>query len=104
MNLFDTLFSTIDRSTVIRPVEEPAFEVVDVLHTGPSQISDERGTSVLSPTVLNNRLKLLRDTQLTSHDAGQGYTLTEMGRELLEVYKPLNQWAIAWQAARKASS
>jgi DNA-binding HxlR family transcriptional regulator len=58
----------------------------------------------LSPTVLNNRLKLLRDAQLTINDTGQGYTLTAMGRELLEVYKPLNQWAIAWQAARNAPS
>ncbi|MDD3762966.1 MAG: helix-turn-helix domain-containing protein [Nevskiales bacterium] len=54
----------------------------------------------LSPTVLNNRLKLLRDAQLALNDPSRGYTLTDMGRDLLEVYKPLNQWAIAWQAAK----
>lgn len=54
----------------------------------------------LSPTVLNSRLKLLRETQLLDKHLDRGYDLTAMGRELLEVYKPLNHWAIAWQQAR----
>ena len=56
----------------------------------------------LSPTVLNNRLKLLREARLTTNNPSQGYELTDMGRGLLDVYKPLNEWAIAWQAARTA--
>ena len=55
----------------------------------------------LSPTVLNNRLKLLQEAQLTQKDPTRGYGLTEMGEDLLEVYKPLNRWAITWQANRK---
>lgn len=56
----------------------------------------------LSPTVLNNRLKLLQRAQLVEKNATRGYGLTDMGRELLEVYKPLNRWAINWQANREA--
>ncbi|CAA0125092.1 Uncharacterised protein [Halioglobus japonicus] len=55
----------------------------------------------LSPTVLNNRLKLLQVNQLLGKDDVRGYVLTAMGLELLEVYKPLNHWAKRWQANRK---
>lgn len=54
----------------------------------------------LSPTVLNNRLKLLQEAQLAQKVDSRGYALTTMGQELLEIYKPLNRWAIAWQANR----
>jgi DNA-binding HxlR family transcriptional regulator len=54
----------------------------------------------LSPTVLNNRLKLLHEAQLAHKDHSRGYSLTDMGHDLLEVYKPLNRWAINWQAQR----
>jgi DNA-binding HxlR family transcriptional regulator len=54
----------------------------------------------LSPTVLNNRLKLLQEDQLVQKDSSRGYSLTDMGRDLLEVYRPLNRWAISWQAKR----
>lgn len=54
----------------------------------------------LSPSVLNNRLKLLQHAQIAEKDSIRGYNLTDMGRELLEVYKPLNRWAIRWQANR----
>ena len=58
----------------------------------------------LSPTVLNNRLKLLRAARLAVNDPARGYSLTPMGTELLEVYKPLNEWAIRWQRARRRGS
>jgi DNA-binding HxlR family transcriptional regulator len=54
----------------------------------------------LSPTVLNNRLKLLRETEIAQKHKDNGYTLTRMGQKLLEVYKPLNEWAINWQIER----
>ena len=54
----------------------------------------------ISPTVLNSRLKLLRETRSLETHLDRGYDLTAIGRELLEVYKPLNQWAIAWQKMR----
>jgi DNA-binding HxlR family transcriptional regulator len=55
----------------------------------------------LSPSVLNNRLKLLQFAQLAQKGAARGYALTNMGQDLLEVYKPLNRWAITWQAKRR---
>jgi DNA-binding HxlR family transcriptional regulator len=55
----------------------------------------------LSPTVLNNRLKLLHEAQLVQKDSSRGYALTGMGQDLLEVYKPLNHWAVEWQANRR---
>jgi DNA-binding HxlR family transcriptional regulator len=54
----------------------------------------------LSPTVLNSRLKLLREARLVEKGPDRGYGLTGMGRELLEVYKPLNRWAVNWQLQR----
>lgn len=57
----------------------------------------------VSPTVLNNRLKLLKDSQLVEADPERGYRLTELGHSLLEVYKPLGQWAETWRAQRSRS-
>lgn len=54
----------------------------------------------ISPTVLNSRLKLLEASILVEKNKPNGYRLSETGRDLLEVYKPLNQWASTWQAKR----
>jgi DNA-binding HxlR family transcriptional regulator len=97
------------------PRETPAIaEIVDLLskkwvmriiwelRAGPLTFRElQAACEGLSPTVLNNRLKLLQDAQITQKDATRGYGLTEMGEELLEVYKPLNRWAIMWQANRR---
>jgi DNA-binding HxlR family transcriptional regulator len=61
----------------------------------------QKACGKLSPTVLNNRLKLLREAEIAQKHKDNGYTLTRMGQELLEVYKPLNEWAIDWQIKRK---
>ena len=61
----------------------------------------QKACGKLSPTVLNNRLKLLREAEIAQKHKDSGYTLTRMGQELLEVYKPLNKWAIDWQNKRK---
>lgn len=52
----------------------------------------------VSPTVLNQRLKLLKASQILVLENQAGYQLTDIGRELLEVYKPLSEWAQRWQA------
>ncbi len=57
----------------------------------------------LSPSVLNNRLKLLQEAQLIQKGSTKGYSMTKIGEELLEVYKPLKQWAVSWQATRRCS-
>jgi DNA-binding HxlR family transcriptional regulator len=51
----------------------------------------------MSPSVLNTRLKELREALLVElGDAG--YELTPAGRELIRKLQPLNRWAEAWAA------
>ncbi|MCP3143051.1 helix-turn-helix transcriptional regulator [Pyxidicoccus sp. QH1ED-7-1] len=50
----------------------------------------------MSPTVLNTRLKELRDSDLVTLDAEEGYALTPLGRELMEHVLPLFDWAERW--------
>jgi DNA-binding HxlR family transcriptional regulator len=50
----------------------------------------------LSPTVLNTRLKELRDSGVIELSDRAGYTLTHSGSQLLRAIAPLNRWAKAW--------
>ena len=52
-------------------------------------------TGSLSPTLLNKRLKNLRDLDLVAHE-GNGYFLTKSGVELGELMMPLSRWAERW--------
>jgi DNA-binding HxlR family transcriptional regulator len=54
----------------------------------------------MSPSVLNDRLKELREARLVEL-AATGYALTASGRELLRRLKPLNSWAETWDAGTK---
>ena len=49
-----------------------------------------------SPTVLNARLKELRDNQLIERSSDGGYGLTPLGHELREVLMPLVEWSARW--------
>lgn len=49
----------------------------------------------VSPTVLNKRLKELRECALVDHD-GTGYLLTEMGQDLFGLLKPFGGWSETW--------
>ena len=49
----------------------------------------------VSPTLLNKRLKELRELKLISHEAG-GYGYTRLGGELGEQLKTLDQWSRKW--------
>ncbi len=49
----------------------------------------------VSPSVLNQRLAELRESQVVETGGG-GYRLTGVGRRLLEALAPLNEWAKAW--------
>ena len=53
----------------------------------------------LSPTVLNQRLRELRDAGLVELEEGEGYRLTNDGEALLDLLAPLDAWAKRW--ARK---
>jgi DNA-binding HxlR family transcriptional regulator len=50
----------------------------------------------ISPTVLNGRLKALRESGLVEQAEGAGYGLTPLGRELLEVFLPVVEWSKRW--------
>ena len=56
----------------------------------------------ISPSVLNTRVKELREARLVEL-AETGYALTAEGRELVKHLKPLNRWAEVWAAAPAAA-
>jgi DNA-binding HxlR family transcriptional regulator len=49
----------------------------------------------VSPSVLNQRLKELREARMVELGDG-GYLLTPRGRELLRHLRPLHRWAETW--------
>jgi DNA-binding HxlR family transcriptional regulator len=49
-----------------------------------------------SPTVMQARLTELREAGLVELLAGDGYRLTALGRELMERFLPLHQFAERW--------
>ncbi len=59
----------------------------------------QEACSELSSSVLNVRLSELREAHLVQHAAGQGYALTDWGRELLVAMQPFVQWAARWYKA-----
>jgi DNA-binding HxlR family transcriptional regulator len=55
----------------------------------------------ISPSVMNTRIKELREARLVQL-AESGYALTAEGRELVRHLKPLNRWAELWAAAENS--
>jgi DNA-binding HxlR family transcriptional regulator len=55
----------------------------------------------VSSSVLNERLRELRDAGAVDHGEG-GYLLTGEGRRLLDAFGPLSEWAERWE--RRAGS
>ncbi len=51
----------------------------------------------MSPTVLNERLHELRETDIIAIAEPGGYTLSPAGKTLLEAMMPLLHWSDAWQ-------
>jgi DNA-binding HxlR family transcriptional regulator len=52
----------------------------------------------VSPTVLNERLKDLRESGLVDLE-GDGYGLTPLGHELRQALRPLREWSERWARA-----
>ena len=50
----------------------------------------------VSPTVLNERLRELRESRLIDLAPAEGYGLTALGRELITVFLPLVEWSKRW--------
>ena len=53
----------------------------------------------VSPTVLNQRLRELRESGLVETEGAAGYGLTPLGRELIAQTLPLVAWSTRWAAA-----
>ena len=53
-----------------------------------------------NPSVLNSRLKELREAKLVMRDEN-GYRLTDAGRSLSSLMLPLHEWAEDWASARR---
>jgi DNA-binding HxlR family transcriptional regulator len=53
----------------------------------------------VSPTVLNERVRELRESGLLESAGAAGYGLTPMGRELIVQFRPLVGWSARWAAA-----
>ncbi len=50
----------------------------------------------ISPTITNKRLKELSETNLVEKIKPNGYQLTNFGKELIDLFDPLNDWVIKW--------
>jgi DNA-binding HxlR family transcriptional regulator len=51
----------------------------------------------MSPTVLNQRLRELRDADIVLLAEEGGYALSKSGKQLLAALTPLQRWADGWQ-------
>jgi DNA-binding HxlR family transcriptional regulator len=54
----------------------------------------------VSPTVLNDRTRELRDAGLVELEEPGGYTLSPLGRELLQRFLPLIEWSERWARSK----
>src|SRR5262245_36273469 len=59
----------------------------------------QEACGAVSPTVLNDRLRELRQTGLVDLAETEGYGLTRLGRELLALLVPLAEWSQRWAGA-----
>jgi DNA-binding HxlR family transcriptional regulator len=50
----------------------------------------------MSSSVLNQRLRELRDADIVTQQEGAGYKLTDEGSALLDALSPLHAWAGRW--------
>jgi DNA-binding HxlR family transcriptional regulator len=51
----------------------------------------------MSPTVLNQRLREMREAGIVVLEEAGGYMLSRPGRQLLEALLPLQRWSEHWQ-------
>lgn len=52
----------------------------------------------ISPTVLNDRLRELREAGIVELTDDDGFRTTAQGASLLEALEPLHRWAARWHA------
>lgn len=80
-----------------------ALRLLWELRAGPMTFRALQDAAETNPSLLNTRLKELREAGVVEHDAG-GYRLTAGGLELLAALQPLAEWAQAWGAAHRAGT
>jgi DNA-binding HxlR family transcriptional regulator len=56
----------------------------------------------VSPTVIGDRTRELREAGLVSLEDPAGYVLTPLGRELVDRFLPLVAWSERWAKATRA--
>jgi DNA-binding HxlR family transcriptional regulator len=71
--------------------------VWELRHGTPLTFRALQEAAATNPSLLNTRLRELRDARLVGHD-GEGYVLTPSGRALLSALRPLADWAARWGA------
>ena len=54
-----------------------------------------------SPTIVNARLRDLREARIVELDPDAGYRLTTLGQELLKLFLPLHVWSEKWAKGSK---
>jgi len=75
------------------------------LRTGPATFRALRERcGDVSPTVLNARLKELRESGVVELVPNAGYHLTRAGQALLEALQPLQAWAHRWLDSSRSNS
>jgi DNA-binding HxlR family transcriptional regulator len=57
----------------------------------------------VSPTVLSDRTRELRDAALVALEEPEGYVLTPLGRELFDRLSPLLEWSERWSKSARAT-
>ena len=73
-----------------------ALRVLGELYAGPATFRRlQSRCDAVSPSVLNRRLRELRDAGVVEH-ADTGYGLTVSGKALLRAFEPLNHWSKRW--------
>ena len=69
---------------------------------GPLTFRGLQEAAQTNPSVLNKRLKELRDGRLVAHN-GKGYHLSLSGKALLAQFLPLHVWADEWATMLKTN-
>jgi DNA-binding HxlR family transcriptional regulator len=66
------------------------------LREGPRRFRELQELIGASPTIVNARLRDLREAKLVELDPASGYRLTALGQELLRLFLPLHVWSEKW--------
>jgi DNA-binding HxlR family transcriptional regulator len=73
-----------------------AMGIIWNLNRGPATFRSLQSLcETISPSILNSRLKDLREAGLVLLGS-DGYQLTDLGKELFLLLKPFGEWAIKW--------